>query len=171
MKKFIVIAMVSVLCLAMVLSATRGYGDVPPKLYDYDWAKWLIGEWEGTYESPQGIGEIRQTFEFAIDAHYIFTTITSKFGEDEYEGMGVFVYYPEQDSAYGNWFDAVQGMNDGHATRKGNKMIWKIERLGRKITRIREKISEDKYIVTNEIIMPDGKIVHSKEVMKRRAEL
>jgi hypothetical protein len=62
---------------------------------------------------------------------------------------------------------------EGRATREGNKKImewkWSVSGQGTSI-RIREKVSDDKLIITEKFTPPDCNIMEGKMVMTRKKE-
>jgi hypothetical protein len=146
----------------------RGPDDpsAPEPVSDYDWTAWLVGEWQGWFESEEGRAPLRQTFELAVGGRYLYTEIVMNEGQPgEYRGIGVFQYFPGDGTAYGNWFGAIQ-TNDGHARREGDSFIWEIPRLGGTVIRVRERVSDDEYLVTNTRVV-DGETVTTHERMRR----
>lgn len=135
-----------------------------------DWTEWLVGDWEGTSEGRFGVTPMKQSFRYTEDGQYIRTDLVFGEGEDAFRGFGIFQYFAEKDSAFGNFFDANGVTNDGWAKRFGNKMVWHIDarrRGGRTTTRIRERLSDDEYVVHNYSSAIDGAQHESVERMRR----
>lgn len=142
-------------------------GHPPPPLSTWDWTAWLLGEWEGTWESGGRSLPYRQTFALSPDERYVITHNLRGEGDAAYRGFGVFSYYPATNEAYGQWFGMNHDTNDGWAFRDGDVMTWTIRRLGLRITRIRTRTGPDSYVVDNEVLQPDGTLSRSREVMRR----
>lgn len=138
-------------------------------LSTYDWTQWLVGAWEGTMKSDDGqTKKYKQTFEYTLENRWILTRleITGEKGT-EYKGMGLFLYIPETGEAVAHWAGLFGDYNEGNGKREGDKLIWNFNRLGRRYHRVFEKINQDEYHASNTILYPDGKIVRTKEIMKR----
>ncbi|MEQ9398302.1 MAG: hypothetical protein RJQ04_03950 [Longimicrobiales bacterium] len=144
-------------------------GHPPPPLSTWDWTAWLLGEWEGTWESAGGSLPYRQTFALSPDERYVITHNLRGEEDTAYRGFGVFSYYPATNEAYGQWFGMNHDTNDGWARRDGHVMTWTIRRLGMRITRVRTRTGPDSYVVVNEVLQPDGSVSRSREVMRRVA--
>ena len=133
---------------------------------DTNWSNWLIGEWEGWRETENGKIKLKQSFKEILNKKYILTQMEAGEGKTQYKGFGIF-WYNANNSAEGHWFGGYYDANTGKAKREGEKMIWNIDRFGSKIVRIRERLSEDEYIVNSIIMNEQGEITKTKEVMIR----
>lgn len=162
------------LILAMAIAATAQPaagqfrdGHPPQDLATYDWTAWLVGRWEGVWDSSAGKLPYVQTFELSPDHEYLITHNVRGAPESAYRGLGVFSYYPLTREAYGQWFGMNHDTNDGWAVRDGERMIWTVRRHGLRITRVRTRTGPDSFTVENEALAPDGSVSHSTETMRR----
>lgn len=153
----------AVVATAPSASAQFRYGHAPDDLAAYEWTAWLVGEWEGTWESGGRTIPYRQSFAFSPDRRYVLTHNQ----RGDYRGFGVFSYYPATGDAYGQWFGTEHDTNDGWAMRDGEVMRWTIRRLGMRIERVRTRTGPDTYVVDNTVVRPDGTIIRSREDMRR----
>jgi len=48
-----------------------GSTSLQPKPLDDDWSKWLVGQWEGSFESDVGTGKIRMKIEFGLNGQFL----------------------------------------------------------------------------------------------------
>lgn len=161
------VAFAATVCAADEAGAQFRNGSPPGDLAGYDWTAWLVGRWEGTWESGGVARPYLQTFEYSPDHQYLITHNQRGEGEEVYRGFGIFSYYPATGEAYGEWFGMNHDTNDGWAKRDGERMVWTIRRLGLRITRIRTRTGPDSFTVDNEVQAPDGSITRSREVMRR----
>lgn len=167
MRAPLIAAAVACVIGAVPVSGQFRTGHPPEDLATYDWTAWLVGAWEGTWETEAGVQPYRQSFELSPDRRYILTHNERGAGDAAYRGFGVFSYYPTTGEAYGQWFGMQHDTNDGWAIRDGETMRWTIRRLGMRITRVRTRTGPDSYVVENEVLTPEGAVSRSREVMTR----
>lgn len=158
-------ATAALLALAGLFSIQALAQDGP--LRQFDWTQWLVGEWEGTTEGPQGVRPFKQSFRLSDDGHYVLTEVQFGEGKTAFRGFGVFQYFPAADSAYGNFFGMDGITNDGWAKRFDDRMVWHLQRGSRTTTRIRERLGDDAYVVHNYSVRADGTMYQTTERLKR----
>lgn len=146
------------------LHAQNGSAD----LSNYDWTRWLVGTWEGICEYDDGqIKKYKHTFEYTLERRWILAKLEIGENGAEYKGTGLFWYDPKTGEAVAHWAGILGDSNEGRGKREGDKIIWNFNRLGRRYHRVFEKINEDEYHAMNTILYPDGRVVRTKETMKR----
>lgn len=78
---------------------------------------------------------------------------------------------PGRKQIIGYYFDSMRCIAEGRGRRQGNKEImewqWSVSGQGTSV-RIREKVSDDKLIVTWKHTMPDGRIMKEKMVLTQK---
>ncbi len=141
-----------------------------PPLDSYDWTRWLVGEWEGWLEQPDG-RRVRQTqsFTFDVDSRFLITRLRQEVASGQwYTGTGMFQYDPASETSVGHWFGIVGDRNIGLGRRDGDRWVWEIQRDGRpRVLRIRQRIGNDEYRMTNTSVAADGTRRVTTEVMRR----
>ena len=133
-----------------------------------DWALWLVGEWEGVSEDPEGPVPMRQSFEYILNEQYLYTQVQFGEGDSAFRGFGIFQYIPEADSAFGHFFGMDGVTNHGWAKRFDDRMVWHLQRGNRTTTRIRERLGEDEFIVRNYSVRADGTRYETTERLRRQ---
>ncbi len=141
-----------------------------PDLGEYDWTRWLVGVWEGYPEDADGNRTpLRQSFEYAAGGRLILTQL--RVGEADnpgYFGVGIFSYDPTGGLSKGEWFGMLGDRNTGLGRRDGERWVWDIDRYPRaRVLRVRERVGEDEYRMTNTTFQPDGSERVTREVMRR----
>lgn len=144
-------------------------GFVPSAVSENDWTRWLIGEWEGWLDDGITLTPMRQTFEPTGGGRYVLTQIRIGEGPDAYEGTGIFGYDVDSGVAYGEWFGSAGDRNDGRGKWEGDRASWEINRPGRRVLRIRERLGPDRFRVVNESTDLEGRVRRSTEALQRLA--
>lgn len=139
-------------------------------LTEFEWTQWLVGEWEGTAEGPSGTVPMTQSFRYTLEDQYILTNVRFGEGENAFTGFGVFQYFPKADSAFGDFFGVDGLKNNGWGKYYENKVVWHLRRGLRTTTRIRERVSDNEYVVYNYSVTADGRRYESVERLKRKAK-
>jgi len=168
-----------------------------PKPLDDDWFKWLVGPWEGSFESDVGIGEIRTKIEFGLNGQFLImkseaeiTGITDKqrqyleetlHASDEYieksqnsifEELQIHTIDPQTGEVVGYLFDGLRCIAEGRGRRQGNREIiewkWSVTAQGATSVRIIEKINENKFTYNHKYILPNGNKMEDKMEMTRK---
>ena len=172
-----------------------GSASFQPKPLDGAWSKWLVGQWEGSFESDVGTGKIRTKIEFGLNGQFLMmkseaeiTEITDKQRQylkktlhvsDEYieksqnsifEELQIHTIDPMTGEVVGYLFDGLRCTAEGRARRQVNKEIveWKWSRTGATSVCIIEKISDNKFTVTHKISLPNGNKMEEKTEMIRK---
>ena len=162
-----------------------GSTSLQPKPLDDDWSKWLVGQWEGSFESDVGTGKIRMKIEFGLNGQFLImkseaeiTEITDKqrqylkeilYASDEYiemyqnsifEELYIHTIDPKTGEVAGYLFDGLRCIAEGRARRQGNKEIiewtWTAAAQGASSVGIIEKINDNKFIGNHKYILPNG---------------
>ena len=167
----------------------------PPKTLDDDWGRWLVGEWEGPFESTAGEGINRMEIELCFNGRFLVTKYKNQLPETTteglqepkeaasvpdndikkmqdsiYKGLEFRMIDPNSGQVTGQWFDNWRPMFTGISKRKGNKEVMSWEWYEQRILIVRtiEKISDDKFIMTGKWVMPDGSVMDDKTEMTRK---
>jgi hypothetical protein len=167
----------------------------PPKTLDDDWSKWLVGEWEGPFESVVGKGKNCMGIELCLNGRFLITKYQSQLPEitpervqrlketmgvsdkdikniqgSIYKGIEFRTIDPNTGEVSGQWFDNWRSVFEGRSEREGNKEImeWEWPEQGISGVRIIEKISNDKFIMTGKWTMPGGSVMDDKTEMTRK---
>jgi hypothetical protein len=168
-----------------------------PKPLDDNWSKWLVGEWEGSGESDTGKGKGWTKVELGLNGQFLIykgeaeiTEMTAeniqylkqtmhatdeeieKFRGSTFRELQIHTIDPKTGEVIGYLFDSLRCMAKGRGKREGNKEImewkWSGSGQGASSIRITEKVGDDKLIITEKIIMPDGSVMEDKGEMTRK---
>lgn len=168
-----------------------------PKPLDDDWNKSLVGEWEGSGESSAGKGKGRTKIELGLNGQFLImkgeaeiTEITpeqkqylketmrasdediAKFQSSTFKSIEIHTIEPKTGEIIGYLFDSFRCIAKGTGRREGNKEImqwqWSAQGQGASSVRITEKVSDDKFIITEKYTMQDGSIMEDKGEMIRK---
>jgi len=167
-----------------------------PKPIDDDWSKWLAGEWEGSGESDAGKGKGWVQIELGLNGQFLImkgeaeiTQITpeqiqylketlhasdeeiERFQSSTFKSLEIHTIDPKTGEIIGYLFDSLRCIAIGTGKREGNKevMEWQWSGSGQGTSiRITEKVSDDKLIMTEKYILPDGSILEDKGEMTRK---
>jgi hypothetical protein len=170
MKKIALLVFVACLAVPLVGQEKEVTSDIPqapPAPLSDEWSKWLVGEWEGWSESTYGRGKERLVVEMGLDGQFVLMQATSEMGEMKWSGMAAMTVDLETGEHKGYWVDSWRGMYEGRGKLEGNKetMQWTGPLV--KAIRVVEKVSNDKFVVTEKMTMPDGSIMEGKAEMTR----
>jgi len=170
----------------------------PPKTLDDDWSKWLVGEWEGSFESVVGKGKNCMRIELCLNGRFLITKYQSQVPEitpervqhlketmgvsdkdikniqgSIYKGIEFRTIDPNTGEVAGQWFDNWRSVFDGRSKREENKEIMEWEWLEQRVSTIRiiEKVSDDKFIMTGKWTMPNGSVMDDKTEMTRKRKM
>jgi hypothetical protein len=170
-----------------------------PKPLDDDWSKSLVGEWEGSGKSNAGKGKGRTKIELGLNGQFLIkkgqakiTEITpeqkqflketmyasdediAKFQSSIFKSIEIYTIEPQTGEIIGYLFDSLRCIAKGTGRREGNKEImqwqWSAQGQGASSTRITEKVSADKLVITEKYTMQDGSIMEDKWEMIRKKE-
>jgi hypothetical protein len=154
-----------------------------PKPLDDQWSKWLVGEWEGWGEADAGAGKCRTKIELGLNGQFLIMKGEGETGEmtpehikylketlhasDEeikrlqsstFKELQIHTIDPKTGEIIGYLFDSLRCIAEGAGKREGNKEIieweWSAGGQGTSI-RIREKVSENKFIINHKYTLPD----------------
>jgi len=167
-----------------------------PKPLDDGWYNWLVGQWEGSFESDVGTGKIRMKIEFGLNGQFLImkseaeiTEITDKQRQYLKETLHASDEYIEksQNSTFKEWqihtidpttgeivgylFDGLRCRAEGRAKRQGNKEIveWKWSGAAQSVCTIR-KVNDNKIVLDHKYTLPDGNKMEAKTEMTRKKE-
>ena len=176
-----------------------GSASFQPKPLDDEWSKWLVGQWEGSFESDVGTGKILMKIEFGLNGQFLImkseaeiTEITDKqrqylketlYASDEYIEKSQNSIFKEQyiqtidpttGERIGYFFDSQRCIATGKGKLKGNKEImewvWSVIAQGTTSVSIIEKINDNKIILNHKYTLPDGNKMEAKTEMTRKRE-
>lgn len=167
-----------------------------PKPIDDDWSKWLVGEWEGSGESNAGKGKGWVKIELGLNGQFLImkgeaeiAQVTAeqkkylketlhasdedieKFLSSSFKSVEIHTIDPKTGEIIGYLFDSLRCIAKGTGNRQPNKEIMKWEWSGSgqgTSTRITEKVSDNKLIMTEKYTLPDGSIMEDKGEMTRK---
>lgn len=168
-----------------------------PEPLDDDWSKSLIGKWEGSGESSVGKAKGRTKIELGLNGQFLIMKreaktieITpeqeqylketmhasdediAKFKGSTFRNMEVYTIDPKTGEIMGYLFDSMRCIAKGTGRREGNKEIieweWSAWAQGASSTRITEKVSDDKIVITEKYTLPDGSIMEDYWEMIRK---
>jgi hypothetical protein len=167
-----------------------------PKPLNDDWSKSLVGEWESSGESNAGKSKGWAKIELGLNGQFLIkkgeakiTEITSeqkqylkeimhasdediaKFQSSTFKSIEIYTIEPRTGEIIGYLFDSMRCIAKGTGRREGNKEImqwqWSAQGQGSS-TRITEKVSADKLVITEKYTMPDSSIMEDKWEMIRK---
>ena len=154
-----------------------------PKPLDDDWFKWLVGEWEGLFESDVGTGKIRTKIELGLNGQFLIMKTEAKTTEitDEQrqylrdtlrasdedikryrsstsKELQIHTIDPETSEVIGYLFDSFRCVAEGRGRRQGNKEIieWKWSATGHR-KKHRKAFQNTNHSTTNCDIVKLGK--------------
>ena len=168
-----------------------------PKPLDDDWFKWLVGQWEGSFESDVGTGKIRTKIELGLNGQFLImkteaktTEITDKqrqylkdtlrasdedikrYRSSTSKELQIHTIDPETSEVIGYLFDSFRCVAEGRGRRQGNKEIiewkWSVFAQGATSIRIIEKINDNKFTYNHKYTLPDGNKMEDKIEMTRK---
>ncbi|MFQ5603877.1 MAG: DUF1579 family protein [bacterium] len=175
MYKFTIAIMLIAACLAMPLMAQDKDATkddmaammTAPAPLDDDFMQWMVGEWEGWSESSMGKSKDWVKYEMGLDGQFLLIHYKSQMGEISYTGMGAITKDAETGDAIGLWIDNFRSMSNGKGKREGDTMTMNWSGKMGSGTRITQKVSADKFVVTESWTMPDGSVMESKSELTR----
>ena len=168
-----------------------------PKPLDDEWSKWLVGQWEGSFESDVGTGKTRTKIRFGLNGQFLImkseaeiTEITDEqrqylketlHASDEYieksqnsifEELQIHTIDPMTGEVVGYLFDGLRCIAEGRARRQGNKEIveWKWSGAAQSVCIIK-KINDNKIVLNHKYTLPDGNKMEAKTEMTRKKEI
>jgi hypothetical protein len=168
-----------------------------PKPLDDEWFKWLVGEWEGSFESDVGVGKIRTKIEWGLNGQFLImkgeakiTEITDeqkqylretlnasdehieRFRSSTMKELQIHTIDPKTSEVVGYLFDSFRCIAAGRCKRQGNKEIiewkWSGAAQGATSVRIIEKINSNKFTLNHKYILPNGNKMEDKVEMTRK---
>ncbi len=170
-----------------------------PEPLDDDWNKWLVGEWEGLFESDVGTGKIRTKIELGLNGQFLIMKTEAKTTEitDEQrqylrdtlhasdedikryrrstsKELQIHTIDPKTGERIGYLFDSFRCVAEGRGRRQGNKEIieWKWSATAQGVTSvcIIEKISNNKFTLNHKYNLPHSKKMEDKGELTRKQE-
>ncbi len=168
-----------------------------PKPLNDEWNKWLVGEWEGLFESDVGTGKIRTKIELGLNGQFLIMKTEAKTTEitDEQrqylkdtlrasdedikryrrstsKELQIHTIDPKTGERIGYLFDSFRCVAEGRGRRQGNKEIiewkWSVIAQGATSVRIIEKINNNKFTINHKYTLPDGNKMEDKIEMTRK---
>jgi hypothetical protein len=139
----------------------------PPPGLDDEFIKWMVGEWQGTTESPMGKSTDLQKCWFGLDGQFLMMDFTSEWGGSNYRGLGA-ITLTQNGEVQGYWIDNMRTMSKGKGKLEGNVVTMEWESQMGKMTRVMEKVSDDKFTVAVKWPGPDGNMVEAHSEMTRK---
>lgn len=98
----------------------------------------------------------------------------TRFRNSTFKGLQIYTIDPTTDEIIGYLFDSLRSIAEGRGKFEGNKQIieWKWHNLGQGVSskQIRERVGNNKLIITEEFTMLDGKIMKEITIMTRIKE-
>ncbi len=162
--RLLAISMAALILFCVVIVTAQDMPAPPPPLGED--VTWMAGEWEGWSKGSWGESKDWMSAEVALNGQFVvFNYKSATEGQPEYNGMGCLTMKGETMTGY--WIDVFRTMSYGEGKMKGNttKMVWEDE--NGKMTRVTEKISNDKFKVTVKMPGPDGAMMESVSEMTR----
>jgi hypothetical protein len=168
-----------------------------PQFLNDDWTKFLVGEWEGSGQSSGGKGKGLTKIELALNGQFLIitgrATITevtpeqrkynketlhvsdediTKFIGSTFKSIELRTTDPETGEIIAYLFDSMRCIARGTGRLEENKEImdwqWSAQGQGAVSTRITEKVSDDKFKITEKYTLPDGGTMEDKGQMIRK---
>jgi hypothetical protein len=97
-----------------------------------------------------------------------------RFKSAPFKSRQLYTIDPNTGEIIGYLFDSLRSIAEGRGRLEGNKLImeWKWYSLGQGVSskQIRERVGDDKLIITEEFTMPDGKVMKEITVMIRKKQ-
>lgn len=176
MRKLVSFVLVLAICVALPLlaqdqetkkSESEMASMMPPPALNDEFMTWMVGEWQGTTESPMGKSTDWQKCSLGLDGQFLLIEYKSTWDGGGYAGMGALTLTQTGDVA-GYWIDNMRTMSKGMGKREGNVATMEWESQMGKMTRVMEKVSDDKFTVAVKWPGPDGSMMESKSEMTRK---
>jgi hypothetical protein len=168
-----------------------------PEPLDDEWSKWLVGEWEGSFESDVGTGKIRTKIELGLNGQFLImkteaktTEITDKqrqylkdtlrasdedikrYRSSTSKELQIHTVDPKTGEVVGYLFDSFRCAAEGRGKRQGNKEIiewkWSVIAQGATSVRIIERINDNKFTLNHKYILPNGNKMEDKVEFTRK---
>ena len=167
-----------------------------PQPLNDEWSRWIVGEWEGSGSSDTGQGRGVERIEFTLGGQFLIcrgealiTEITpdqadylkknmrdydeeiERFKHGGYRSLQLFTVDQKTGEVVGYLFDSLRCVATGRGRLTGNRetMEWQWS-SGHKSARITEKINDDKMVVIQRTLMPDGGVMEEKGESVRRIQ-
>ena len=179
------------------MAKESGSSTFQPEPLDDEWNNWLIGEWEGLFESDVGTGKIRTKIELGLNGQFLIMKTEAKTTEitDEQrqylrdtlrasdedikryrrstsKELQIHTIDPKTGERIGYLFDSFRCVAEGRGRRQGNKEIiewkWSVIAQGATSVRIIEKINNNKFTLNHKYTLPDGNKMEDKVEMTRK---
>ena len=156
---------------------------VPETLKD-SWTEWIVGEWEFEFGEAESISKSVMKAELGLNGQFLILKYESEFIDEHTEELKksmetsdqeaekfkrlihkeleLSTIEPETGEVIGYLFDSLRCIAQGKGRRQENKEImeWKWNCSGHEATSVRttERISDDKLVMTEKYIAPDGSV-------------
>ena len=158
-----------------------------PDTLDDEWTKWIIGEWgdfcePGSQKKRKGKmkAELGLNGQFLIIQHENEITEedieslkggmqasedqAAKFQNQTHKEIEYYTIDPQTGEVIGYLFDSLRCIAVGRGSRQGDKEVieWQWMKGGQQVTasiRTTERLSEDKLMMTDKYVAPDGKVL------------
>ncbi len=155
-----------------------------PKSLDDEWTEWIVGEWEFEFGEAENIIKSVMKAELGLNGQFLILKYESEFIDEHTEELKksmetsdqeaekfkrlihkeieLSTIEPETGEVIGYLFDSLRCIAQGKGRRQENKEImeWKWNCSGHEATSVRttERISDDKLVMTEKYIAPDGSV-------------
>ena len=145
----------------------QGMSMTLPQPLNDDFYNWMIGEWQGTTTSINGVSQDYMKCEMEVGGQFLVSTYKAAQG-DKLLMSGLAIHTLDKDgNEVGYWIDSWRQMAEGHGNRQGNVSIMKWPMAGGVYTRTTERVDQNTMKVTGVMTMTDGMEMKSETVLKR----
>jgi hypothetical protein len=155
-----------------------------PEPLDNEWSKWIVGEWEFDFSEAEGTIKSVMKAELGLNGQFLILKYESEISDEHTEELKksmetsaqeaekfkrlihkeieLETIDPKTGEVIGYLFDSLRCIAQGRGKRRGNKEImeWKWYCSGREAKSVRaiERVSDDKLVMTEKYIAPDGSV-------------
>jgi hypothetical protein len=166
------------------ITKESGSSTFQPKPLDDEWSKWLVGEGKFDFGEAESIIKSVMKAELGLNGQFLILKYESEFTDEHKEEpkksmetsnqeaekykrlthkeIELSTIDPKTGGVIGYLFDSLRCIAQGKGRRQGNKEImeWKWNCSGHEATSVRttERISDDKIVMTEKYIAPDGSV-------------
>ena len=145
----------------------QGMSMTPSPPLNDDFYNWMIGEWQGTTTSPNGVSQDYMKCEMEVGGQFLVSTYKAAQGAKLLMSGLAIATLDKDGNEVGYWIDSWRTMSMGQGNRQGNISVMKWSMSGGEYIRTTEKVDQNTMKVTGVMTMPDGKEMKSETVLKR----